>query len=182
MAAELRWFVAYRGEASLRNVRWLCSSLQGGSMKTGLRFRVVVLAILAVGFVGGCTTSVLSPSVTYSYEPRFSFAELKTYQWAEGKGAYWADPLLEANVRFLADRALQAKGFSLKADKADLLFGIRYEGGSANELRVLSINVYRADKNELVWRGTAMGAIRTDAASGDLRNAVEGMLLNFPPK
>jgi Domain of unknown function (DUF4136) len=136
----------------------------------------------AVVFVGGCTTSILSPSITYSYEPRFSFAELKTYRWAEGKGSYWADPLLEANVRFISDRVLEAKGFSSKADKADLLFWIRYEGGSANELRVLSINVSRADKNELVWRGTAMGAIKTDAVSGDLKNAVEGMLVNFPPK
>jgi hypothetical protein len=46
-------------------------------------------------------------------------------QWAEGKVAYWADPLLEANVRFLADRVLQAKGFTLKADKADSLVWMR---------------------------------------------------------
>jgi hypothetical protein len=35
---------------------------------------------------------------------------------------------------------------------------------------------------ELVWRGTALGTIYTDAASGDLKHAVEGILSNFPPK
>lgn len=52
-----------------------------------------------------------------------------------------------------------------------------------------------AEKKELVWRGTAFGTIHissgllpeepsidTNAASGDLRKAVQGILSNFPPK
>jgi hypothetical protein len=30
--------------------------------------------------------------------------------------------------------------------------------------------------------GVATGAIKTDASSGDLKNAVEGVLANFPPR
>jgi Domain of unknown function (DUF4136) len=150
-------------------------------MKIGLRFSALAAAMLAVMFVGGCSTYPFSPSITHLYEPRFSFAESKTYRWVEDRGAYGADSLLTANVRFVADRALAAKGLTLKADKADLVFGMRYEGGSANELRALSINVSRGDTNELVWRGMATGAIKTDAASGDLKYVVEGMLVNFPP-
>ncbi len=145
-------------------------------MKTGLRFRAMVGVILAVVLVGGCTT------VTYSYEPRISFTELKTYRWAEGRTVYWGDPLLEANVRFLADHVLEAKGFTSKTDKPDLLVSMRYEGGSGYELRALTLNVLRANNNELIWRGTATGTIKTDAASGDLKKAVEGILVNFPPK
>ena len=96
-------------------------------MKTGLRFRAMVAVILAVVLVGGCTTPMFGPSVTYSYEPRFSFAELKTYRWIESR-SYWGDPLLEANVRFLADRVLETKGYTSKADKADFLVSMRYEG------------------------------------------------------
>ena len=47
------------------------------------------------------------------------------------------------------------------------------------ELRTLDLNVYRADGQTLVWRGTASGS--TDAASGDLRTAVEGILATVPP-
>jgi len=46
---------------------------------------------------------------------------------------------------------------------------------------VLSLNVFRADTNQLVWRGVATGTIRTDAASNDLPTAVQGILANFPP-
>jgi len=75
------------------------------------------------------------------------------YRRAEAKPIYRRDALLEANMRFLADRELEAKRVTLKTDKPDLL-----------------------------WRGTAAGGIRTDAASGDLKKVVEGMLSNFPPK
>jgi hypothetical protein len=154
-------------------------------MKTGLRFRALVAAVLAVVFVGGCATPPLGgSSVTYSYEPQFSFAELKTYRWAEAKPQYWSwrDPLLESNVRFLADRVLQTKGFASKTDQADFIVSMRYEGDNVYELRALTLYVSRADNNELVWRGAARGAMKTDASSGDLKNAVEGILVNFPPK
>ena len=153
-------------------------------MKTGFRFRALVAAPLAVVFVGGCATPLVGSSVTYSYEPRFSFAELKTYRWREAKPHYWGDPLLESNVRFLADGALQAKGFAANTntDKADFIVSMRYEGSYVYELRALTLYVSRADNNELVWRGVATGAIKTDASSGDLKNAVEGILVIFPPK
>jgi hypothetical protein len=46
----------------------------------------------------------------------------------------------------------------------------------------MTLYVSRADNNELVWRGVATGAIKTDASSGELKNAVEGVLANFPPR
>ena len=151
-------------------------------MKTGLRFWALVAAVLAVVFVGGCAAPLGGSSVAYSYEPRFSFVELKTYRWAETKPQYWRDPLLESNVRFLADGVLQTKGYASRTDQADFIVSTRYEGSNIYELRSLTLYVSRADSNELVWRGVTTGAIKTDAASGDLKNAVEGILVNFPPK
>jgi Domain of unknown function (DUF4136) len=150
-------------------------------MKT-VRFRALVAVVLAVVFIGGCATPLVGSSVRYWYEPQFSFAELKTYRWAETKPQ--TDPLLESNVRFLADRVLQTKGFASTTDKADFIVLMRYGGSYAYELSALTLYVYvpRADNNELVWRGAATGSIKTDAASGDLKNAVEGILVNFPPK
>jgi len=146
-------------------------------MKTGLRFKALVAAVLAVVFIGGCAGS----SATYSYEPQFSFAELKTYRWTEARLQYWGDSLLESNVRFLADRVLQTKGFASSTDKPDFIVSMRYEG-SYDELRTLTLYVSRADNSGLIWRGVATGAIGTAASSGDLKNAVEGILVNFPPK
>ena len=155
-------------------------------MRTYFRFRAVAAAVLASVVFGGCSTSS-----TYSYEPRADFKEFKTYQWAESRQTFGQDSLTEANVRFVADRVLAAKGLTLTADKADLLIwsGGEFEGGSYSysyssvyELRKLTLNISRVDNKQLVWRGTAAGPIRTDAASGDLKNAVEGILVNFPPK
>ncbi|HEY8249530.1 MAG TPA: DUF4136 domain-containing protein [Burkholderiales bacterium] len=151
-------------------------------MKTGLRFKAWVAAVLAVVFVGGCANSLGGSSFAYSYEPQFSFAELKTYRWTEARPHYWGDPLLESNVRFLADRVLQTKGFVSSADKSDFIVSMRYEGSYVYELRGLTLSVSRADNSGVIWRGAATGVIRTDASSGDLKNAVEGILSNFPPR
>jgi Domain of unknown function (DUF4136) len=151
-----------------------------GLKKTGFRFGSVAAIILAVLLAGGCGTAI-----KYSYEPRTSFPALKTYQWSKATQVYRQDPLLEANVRFLADGDLEGKGLTQKADKADLLVWMGYEydySGYSYQLRMLTLNISRADNNELVWRGTATGDIRTDAASGELKKAVEGILMNFPPQ
>jgi len=153
-------------------------------MRTYFRFRAVAAAGLASVVFGGCSTTS-----TYSYEPRVDFREFKTYQWAEPRQTFGQDSLTEANVRFVADRELAAKGLALKADKADLLIwsGGEFEGrgysyNSVYELRRLTLSISRVDNKQLVWRGTATGPIRTDAASSDLKKAVEEMLVNFPPK
>jgi hypothetical protein len=50
------------------------------------------------------------------------------------------------------------------------------------EVRMLNLYVYGMQGKELIWQGTAAGAIKSDAASPDLAEAVKKMLMNFPPK
>ena len=155
-------------------------------MRSFVRFGAVVAAFAALVIVGGCTTTSKSTTITYSFEPRFSFPAAKTYQWRKSAPTYRQDSLVEANVRFVADRELAAKGLTLQTDKSDLVAWVGYEFDPQSysygrELRALSLNIARADDNELVWRGLATGTIRTDAASGDLTKAVEGIMVNFPP-
>ena len=57
-----------------------------------------------------------------------------------------------------------------------------YGNPESYELRMLSLNVYRPGGQILIWRGTASGSISTDATSGDLAAAVQGILAPFPPK
>jgi len=150
-------------------------------MKSHLRLAAVVAA-LTVAFVGGCSTYGSSgTSINYSYEPMYSFTGLKTYRWAEARPSPWGDRLVESNVRFVADRALEAKGLTSKADKPDVVISMSYAYAYSYELRSLVVEISRADRNELVWRGMASGSIRTDASSTDLKNAVEAILANFPP-
>ncbi len=158
-------------------------------MRTILRSSAALTAIILVFLtVGGCAGTG-GTSTTYSYDPQFSFPQSKTYQWGEAQPTNRRDSLLEANVRFLADRELQAKGMTSPAQNAALIVWLSYETSSniyanryGHELQALTLNVARADGKNLVWRGLATGAIRTDAASGDLQKAVAGILANFPPK
>jgi hypothetical protein len=147
----------------------------------------VAATLLLVAATAGCNTTP-STSVTYSYDPRFSFSDSKTYAWVKSRSNYGYNALMETNVRFLADRDFQAKGLVLTPDKPALVAWIGYESdyggyyGNSYDLRVLTINVARAADNELVWQGRALGSIRTDASSGDLKKTVDGMLASFPPK
>jgi hypothetical protein len=150
-----------------------------GLARSILRVGAAAAVILAVAIVGGCGTTL-----QYSYQPGAGFPALKTYQWAGAAQVYRQDPLIEANVRFLADRALEAKGLALKADKADLVVWMSYEfdSSSSYDLRMLTLNISRADTNAVIWRGVATGSVKTDATSGELKKAVEGMLSSYPPK
>jgi hypothetical protein len=143
---------------------------------------LAVVLFLSVLILGGCTT------VNHSYDTGTNFLGLKTYAWITSSVAYGAyggpDPLVEANVRFLADQLLGRKGFSKAAEKPDMLISMDYVPESAYELRMLTLDIYKSEPKELIWRGTAsetIGYISTDAASADLRKAVEGILSKFPP-
>jgi hypothetical protein len=137
--------------------------------------------LLAILIASGCAGS--SKAVKYSYITRAGLQEFKTYQWAKADGLYRQDPMLEANVQILADRDLEQKGLIKKSEKADLLVWVGYEydyDSYSNKLRTLNLNMARVDNKELVWRGTAVGDIRTDVSAGDLKKALEGILANFP--
>jgi Domain of unknown function (DUF4136) len=154
-------------------------------LRSGAALAAIILVVVTVG---GCAYTGATTS-TYSYDPRFTFPQSTTYQWGEAQPANRRDSLLEANVRFLADRELQAKGLTSRAENAALIVWLSYETSSniygnrsGHEVQALVLNVARADSKELVWRGLATGAIGTDAASGELQKAVAAILVNFPPK
>jgi hypothetical protein len=149
--------------------------------KTEFSYGWIAAVLLAFLILGGCSKA----TIKYSSIARTGFQELKSYQWAKADGLYRQDPLLEANVQSLVDRDLEQKGLVKKTEKADLLIWIGYEYDSdsySTLLRTLNLNISRADNNELVWRGTAAGAIRTDVTSSEVKMAVEGILANFPQK
>ncbi len=151
---------------------------------------LTVTILLSVIIIGGCATAI-----KYSYDTRAGFSEQKSYAWAPSSVMSRQDSLLEANVQTLADQLLVQKGFTRTAEKPDLMISMNYEFDSSSyhygyQLRMLTLNIYKIRKDmpssvglskELVWRGTASGTINTDAASSDLKQAVDGILLNFPP-
>jgi Domain of unknown function (DUF4136) len=150
--------------------------------KRASRLLVAVVASLTILVGGGCATTI-----NHSYDPSTNFGPLKSYVWAAGSVAYSQNSLVEANVQFLADPLLEQKGFSRATATPDFVISVRLENypvGSSEgyELGMLGLNVYRADGRTLIWRGTASGSISTDAASPDLRNAVQAILAAFPPK
>ena len=164
---------------------------------------VLILSVfLAVLVLWGCTT------INYSFDPKTNLSGLKAYTWAASQATYGKDPLVEANVEALADQLLAQKGFTRMSEHTDLAISISYELDSSlhqvsYQLKMLTLNIYQIERNtlpsagtpnmhvqkgtqgenrQLIWRGTAFGTINTDAASADLGQAVQGILLHFPPK
>ena len=149
--------------------------------KSATWLRAAVAVPLAIVIAGGCATTI-----NHTYDPSTNFGPLRSYVWAPGSPTYSQNSLVEANVQFLADPLLEKKGFKRTTATPDLVISVRLENypvgtSESYELRMVGLNVYRADGRTLIWRGTASGSISTDAASGDLRNAVEGILAAFPP-
>lgn len=85
-------------------------------MTSSLHYSATTAILLLVAAASGCTTAT-DTSVTYSYDPSFSFSGPKTYAWVKSR-PYGHSALVEANVRFLADRDFQAKGLSLNGGQA----------------------------------------------------------------
>ncbi len=145
------------------------------------RVLATVLAFLAILAIAGCATRY-----NYAYDPTTRFAELKSYAWGPPSSQSQRDSLVETNVRFIANPLLERKGFTQATGNPDIIIAILYEsemfGPQGYELRMLTLKVYRASDQALLWQGTASGSISTDAASDDLRKAVQTILATFPPK
>ena len=145
------------------------------------RWAMVAALLLSVLTMGGCATSF-----KYSFDAKTRFAEQKSYAWATSSSLNQIEHLLESNVQGLADPLLAQKGFKKVSERADLVITMSYEYDfgyqNSYQLRMLSLNIFKGENKELVWLGTALGTINTDAASGNLRQAVQGILSNFPPK
>ncbi len=141
--------------------------------------RLLLVAALAATALGGCGTSI-----KYAYAPAASFSGAKTYQWSQ-TATSGRDALIDENVRFIADRALESKGWT-RADAPELLFSTAfdYEIGNVDRymLQQVTVRAVRRDNGEPVWRGTALGSIDTSATSSDLKNAVDGIFSKFPPR
>ena len=143
----------------------------------------VFAALLAsMTILGGCS------GTKYIYDPATNFSGFKTYAWTPASYIGRRESLVAANVQFVADRVLEQKGIKKTSENPDLLIAIEteYELGSYSndgyQLRTLTLKIYQRETKEIIWRGTAPGTINTDAASGDLKSAVESVLSKFPPK
>ena len=146
-------------------------------------WRFVALAVpAAIVLAGGCAAK----AINHAYDPSANFGTVRRYAWAPGSPSYSPNSLVKATVQSIADPLLEKKGLQRVMSSPDAVIAIRldnYPVGTSGsyEVRFLDLSVYRADGQTLMWRGTASGAISTDAASSDLRTAVEGILAAFPP-
>ena len=145
------------------------------------RFGGLCTLLLAVGsLLAGCATTI-----NHAYDPAANFTGLKSYSWSTG-GTSSAQDLVVKNVRYQADQLLEKKGIRKADESPDMLISISYENeiGVSEygyRLRMLTLAIQKAEGRQAIWRGTATGSINADAASNDLKNAVEAILKSFPP-
>jgi len=151
------------------------------SLKSITRSGFIFTVLLAAGVIlAGCATAI-----NYSFDPAAGYTGLKSYNWATGTMGL-TQGLVEKNVQYYADQVLEKKGFRKTTENPDVLILINYENEIGinqygYQLRMLTLGIQKADGKQLLWRGTATGTISTDATSGDLKNAAEGILKSFPP-
>jgi hypothetical protein len=142
----------------------------------------IFVALLAAMILGGCS------GTKYIYDPGTNFSGFKSYAWTPASYIGRRESLIAANVQFVADQVLDQKGIKKTSENPDLLIAIEteYELGSYSndgyQLRNLTLKIYQRETKEIIWRATAPGTINTDAASGDLKSAVQNVLAKFPPK
>jgi hypothetical protein len=152
------------------------------ALKTITRFGPIFTILLAAGVIlSGCATAI-----NYSFDPAASFTGLRTYNWTTAGTQGQTSDLVVKNIQYLADQVLEKKGIRKTAENPDMIITASYENEIGinqygYQLRMLTLGIQKADSKQIIWRGTATGTISTDAASGDLKSAIEGILKSFPP-
>jgi len=144
------------------------------------RFGYFLAIIFGAGLIlGGCAATI-----NYFYDPVANFSTIKSYSWATESVVSRRDSLVDKNVRYYIDQSLKNKGFTLVSDKPDFVISMNCQTESDNpyKVRKLSLYVYVMQGKELIWQGTAEGNIKADAASPELAEVINKILMNFPPK
>jgi hypothetical protein len=150
--------------------------------KTTARLGSVFTVLLAAGVIlAGCATGF-----NYSFDPAAGYTGLKSYNWVTTGTMGQTSDLVMKNVQYQADQVLEKKGFRKTTENPDMLVSVNYENEIGinqygYQLRMLTLGIQKTDDKQLIWRGTATGTINADAASNDLKSAVQGILKSFPP-
>jgi hypothetical protein len=153
----------------------------------GLKTRAHLGSIITVLLAAAVILTGCAATINYTYDPATSFAGLKSYNWTMAGTASQTNDLVVKNVQYQADQVLEKKGFIKTTENPDLLIWMSYENEIGinqygYQLRMLTLGIQKAGSKQLIWQGSATGTINDDAASGDLKKAVDGILANFPPK
>jgi len=167
-----------------------------------------LFALLVVIMLAGCS----GIQVTTDFNREWNFDSYKTYDWVAAKSPELRDPLLETpmqdmRVKDAVERELGIKGYHRSVEDPDFL--ISFFIGSESQVDVstcgyhyptsphcwggdvegytysegtLVLDFIDFDKEELVWRGSAKGALyQGGSADKTLTEAVVKMLKDFPP-
>jgi Domain of unknown function (DUF4136) len=149
--------------------------------------------------------------VTSNYDQNTNFSVYHTYKWVQIPGSLNVESILSRQLTQAVDANLAMKGFTrVDTDNADLYVGfqvatkeqqqldyygsggIRWGGGfgtaTTSTLTVgsFSLDMYDPKAKEMVWRGVATKTIDEKASAekrqNNIRNGVNKLLKNFPPK
>ena len=153
----------------------------------GLKKRARLGTIITVLLAAAAILSGCAATINYTYDPAASFAGLKSYNWATAGSMNQTNDLVVKNVQYEADLVLGKKGFTRTTENPDMLIWMNYENEIGinqygYQLRMLTLGIQKTGSKQLLWQGSATGTINADAASGDLKKAVDGILAHFPPK
>jgi hypothetical protein len=170
-------------------------------MKT-TRIMLAALALISVA---------AAQDVTSNYDQNTDFSKYRTYKWVQIPGPLDGDSILSRQLTQAVDANLAMKGFlKVDNDNADLYLGfqvatkqeqqldyygtggVRWGGGfgtaTTSTLTVgsFSLDMYDSKAKQMIWRGLATKTLDPKASAekrqNNIRNGVNKLLKNFPPK
>ncbi len=151
-------------------------------------------------------SACVSYQATYDYDPEFSFAGLKTYDWIEDPAVSAQSELIEKHIRKAVDNKLTEMGYSRATESPDFKIAMHLGRENKTELTPLgysygswygAVNVYQYEEgtfvldfvdtntNSLVYRGVVRAELKHNVTPDErqqrIKKAVDKVLKYFPP-
>lgn len=149
----------------------------------------------------GCSVSATDVDIKAAQDPNVNMSALKSYAWLGAVGVLndpsgrWAPPDLDmgAELKFLIDRELRDRGFTIAANNPDVLIGfavavdmealeaLENRHSNLRELRNvpqggLFIHMINATTGQAIWAGAASGEVLENPTPEEAQKRLEAVI------
>ena len=162
-------------------------------MKSLCGFIIVCLLALSISCA---PTKPTSHGVSYDYNVRVDFTQLKTYDWVALPGTLRIDQFNRIRIKDITNNELSAKGLKIDPKDPDV-FVVMYGGQTkaVNMIAMMDYDVYPvgrlklafydAKSNDEIWwgetRADLLHSMTTEEKDLEIALAVRKILAHFPP-
>jgi hypothetical protein len=164
-----------------------------------MKFLTACIVICFIILFVGCSApdKPAYHNVTYDYDVKVDFNQIKTYNWVKMPATSRIDELNQIRIKEAVNAQLSAKGLTVKIDNPDV-FLVMYGGAykavdmtigldyAVYDIGRLKLAMYDAEYHNEIWWGEARADLfheMTPAQKNDvIENSVRRILRFYPPR